>query len=395
MSPRALLAVVLASAAVALARPAAAEEVLLASGTRYDATEVVLVGEAQVRFTFRVGSGTATVTMPWERLDPWSAFALRAARTASGDARGQAALARFALERGLPQEATRRWEKAAALDPALAAERDAGLVAVRDAGLLAALDAAALDVKRGRGDLALGKARDVLAKATPGSVPAQRATSLVELAESVAARDAARRAAAERERADAAEKARSETLSAALARSDRFVRSAVEQRERAADPQVSASSAVAALERAETALREARQSLEVALEAAGDRRPEVEPRDREAFALLLATHVDLADLYRQERRFDRARDRLRAAMVLAPDDVRAREVRDLLERDLREPPPRPDPWDDPYVPAFRSVWVGGPFLSSPVVVGRPYGGPYRHRFVGGYSGSGWSFRLRW
>jgi tetratricopeptide (TPR) repeat protein len=388
------MAVLSAILALAAARPAAAEEVLLSSGTRYDATEISLVGDAQVRFTFRVGGGTATVAMPWEKLDPWSAFSIRATRTKADDARGQLSLAKFAMERGLYKEAARRYEKAAALDPTLSAERDAGLVAVRDAQLVAALDAAMLDVKRGRGDLALAKAKDVLAKATPGSLPAQRATSLVELSESVAARDAARRQAEERERAETAAKAIAETLNAVIARSDKFVRSAIEQRDKAADPNLRAANAIGFLEQAETALREARRSLKSGFEAVGDRRPELEARDDEAFALLVATHVDLADLYRQERRFDRARDRLRAATLLDPDDVRAREVRDLVEQDLRTPPPR-DPYDDPYVPSFSTTWYGGPYLSSPVVVGRPSCWGCGPRIVGGYRSGGWSFRYRW
>src|SRR5262245_22820945 len=204
-----------ALAAVAFALPAAAESVTLTSGTTYDASEVT-VAEGHVRFTFKVGGGTATVTMPWERLDPWSALAIRAARAKPGDGRAQLALGRFALDRGLVKEAERRFRKAAEIDPSLVADRDAALAGVRDAELVAVLDSAAKDLKEGRADVALTKAKGVRSKAAPDSLPYERATSIVDLASSVAERDFARRQAEEAERAAAQAKAVEETLTLAL-----------------------------------------------------------------------------------------------------------------------------------------------------------------------------------
>ncbi len=393
MSPRALaslLAAAIVAAAGAFAPSAAAEEVVFASGARYQATDVQILDGGQVRVTYRIAGGSATLTVPWDRLDPWSALAIRSARVDPKDAKGQAALGRFALERGLFVEATRRFRKAADLDPALAAERDAGLADVRDAQLSATLDGALADLRRGRGDLALSTAKDVLRGAAAGTGVQQRAQSLVDLASSVAERDRARKDAEEKAHAAAVAAAEKAAFESGLARADKALADARTQRGRAADANVSASEATDALERAEALFREGRRLLAAMLPGAGARRSEVEARERDALSFLIATHLDLADLYRQVRRFDRARDRIRAVLVLDPDNVRAREIRDLVEADLHAPPPIP--YDDPYPPPIVVI----PSILSPTIVTPrvPPCDPFSSLGFG-YRSRHWNFFFRW
>src|SRR5947207_7221878 len=84
---------VIASVAAAVAPQAAAEEIRLVSGTRYEASDVEILpgsklGTGDVRFHFTAGVGGATVTLPFDRIDPGSLFGLILVRTKPGDAKG-------------------------------------------------------------------------------------------------------------------------------------------------------------------------------------------------------------------------------------------------------------------------------------------------------------------
>jgi|GEM_PF-6977867 len=367
--------------AVALAPVARAEEVVLRSGTRYDATHVQLLpgtapGTGRVRFSFAVGAGRGTVELPYERLDPVNLFGLAISRTDPKDPRGQLALAQFARDRGLLGEAEARYRRAATLDPALVAERDAGLLAVRTQRAEAALLVAEAEVKRGRSDLALPRIDEVLTDAPVGSPLAERAAGLRTLAAKVVERDRARRAAEDAARSAAATDAAAARLASSLARAEDAVAGAAKERARVADPNLPVAAAQKSLELAETRLREARRQLSVARSVAGARGDDVEARDREAFALLVATQLDLAEIHRQGRRFDRARDYLRAAQVLDPENPRIKEIHDRVDQDLRTPPQEEPAPVSPY-------WWYGPFA--------PWPGS------GGYGGvrTGGSYRGRW
>jgi tetratricopeptide (TPR) repeat protein len=362
--------------AAALAPSALAEEVVLRSGTRYDATNVVLLpgeppGTGRVRFSFAIGAGRGTVELPYDRLDPVNLYGLAIARTDPKDPRGQLALAQFARDRGLLGEAETRYRRAAAMDPALVPDRDAGLAAVATQRAEAALLAAEAEVKRGRSDLALPRIEEVLATAPAGSSIAERARGLRALASKVVQRDLARRAAEDAARAAAAADAAAATLASSLHRADQALEGAAKERARVADPNLSAATAQQALETAETRLREARRQLALARSVAGAPRDDVEARDRDAFALLVATDLDLAELHRQGRRFDRARDYLRAAQVLDPENPRIKEIHDRIEQDLRTPPPQePEPRPSPW-------WYGPGTPYGPYVPYAPYRAPSR------------------
>jgi hypothetical protein len=373
---RLLSRVALAAAAfVAGGLPAFAEEVVLASGARYDARDVALTAK-DVTFTFTADGGRATLTLPLERIAPESRISLLLARIDPKDGKAQLRVARTALEIGLPGVAAARFRRAAELDPSLAAERDAGLAAIRDAGLARDLDAAEELVKRGRNDLALEKAKDVAARAEAGSELRARAESLGGLAAKLADRDRER---AKRE-AEAAAAAQAEADAAAVAdaltRADKAVQNGLGQRAKAADPDVSASEATHALEAAEASFKEARRLLAVARSRSGVPLAEVETRDARIVTLVVATHLDLAELFRQDRRFDKARDLARAALVLDPASDRANGVVARIEADLRAPPlvePAYDPfgtgflvesWPYPYVRRWSAPSCGcGPWPS--------------------------------
>jgi len=351
---------------------ARAEDVVTTSGTRYDAREVAFLegagaAEGKVRFTYVVGGGSVTLELPMSRIDPWSLLALRAARLPQRDGRAQLELARFALAHGLPAEAERRFRRAAELDAGLAPERDAGLRDVKDAGFARALAQAEVDLKRGRSDLALVAANDVTVKADPAGALVGRARALSELATRMLETDRARLEAEAKARAEAAEAARVAAFTSSLARADQAILGGLSERGKASDPKLSASDATKALEAAESRLREGRRLLAAARPSAGASVADVDGRDKEALAALVATELDLADLYRQQRRFDRARDYLRAVQVLDPDNTRIKEIRELVERDLAAPPPQDPPPYDPFVSGvvFDGTYYGGTYFGSP------------------------------
>jgi hypothetical protein len=381
-------------AAAAFAPAASAEEVVLRSGARYEAKTVEILpgataGEGNVRFSFVMGKGGGTMTVPFDRLEPRNLFGLVLSRTGASDAKGQLALARFALARGLFAEAEDRFRRAATLDATLVPDRDAGLAAIRAARNQQALAAAESDLKRGRSDLALGKAQDVLARSEPGSDVAARAAGIVDLATRVLERDKKRLAEQAAVAAAAAQAAQGAAFDSAIARADAAILAGVKERAKVADPGLSAAGATRALEVAEARIREGRRLLQGAFANAGERLADVEARDKEALELLVATDLDLADLHRQARRFDRARDFLRAAQALEPANPRVREIRDLIEQDLRTPPPYyPDPDEVPSVLYYPSFGTTIPYSY-------PYGSIRRSGYSSFHGYGRWGDHFRW
>ena len=309
-----------------------------------------------------------TLELAMSRIDPWSLLALKSARTPSKDGRGTLELARFALAHGLPAEAARRFRRAAELDATLAPDRDAGLRAVRDAEL-------AKDLGAGRARPEAGpqrpRARDRRRRRREGRSgrPARRARDGARRAGGAHARHRPRSAARSRRRRARTRRRppRRPHSSAGSRAPTRTIRGAIAERAKAGDAALPASNALRALESAEAQFREGRRVLASTRVNAGTRTAEVDGRDKEALALLVATQLDLADLYRQQRRFERARDYLRAAQVLDPENVRIREIRELVERDLAAPPPYEPP---PYDP-FTSTVLGRDVLRGHLVRRRP------------------------
>ena len=402
LGTRAFLSAAAFAASAAFASPARAEEIVLVSGTTYDARDVALL-DKDVRFTFSVGGGHATVVVPMDRVDARSLLGLFIARTVSNDGAGQLRIARFALARGLLAEAATRFRRAATIDPALAKDRDEGLASIADAETEIVLKSAEQSVRMGRNDLAAPKAREALSRAAVGSPLALRAAGILDLSLRLADHDRERAKADAEARAAAEEAAEQAAFEGALASADKAATGALARRAKAADPTVSASEALRQLESAETGLRDARRSLATARPLAGARVAEVDKRDGDALVLLVATHLDLADLYRQQRRFDKARDRVRAALVLDPQSVRAQQTQDRIEQDLRTPPPVPyDPFDTPYyAPSFvYSETYGFPYARRVVTPYAPYApcSPYRGCSPGfsfGWHSSSLGFFFRW
>ena len=410
-----VLIVSVGAAATALAPRACAEDVVLISGARYDArnlewTEGTSVAEGRVKFTYAVGGGSVTLEFPMSRIDPWSLLSLKSARTPSKDGKGQLDLAKFALAHGLSPEAARRFRRAAELDVTLVPDRDAGLRAVEDVGLARELAQAERDLKRGRSDLALATADAVAAKADPAGGLVDRAKTLSGLAARMLETDRVRLAAESKARAEAAALAEAQAFASGLARADKSIRGALADRAHAGDATLSASEATKTLESAEAQLREGRRVLAATRSSAGDRIAEIDGREKEALPLLVATQLDLADLYRQQRRFDKARDYLRAAQVLDPDNARVKEIRELVERDLNAPPPqdeRPDPFSSGYYGGGLSTgtYYGGayyPGLGSPCPCPTPYVRPipyvtpgFRSGFGYRWNHGGFSFHFGW
>ncbi len=400
----ALVGLFLLTGLVALAPRARAEDVVLRSGAHYNAsavewTEGTAAAEGRVKFTYAVGGGSVTLEFPMSRVDPWSLLSLKSARTPAKDGKGSLELAKFALSQGLPAEAARRFRKAAELDATLVPDRDAGLRAIRDLELSKELVGAERDLKRGRSDLAFATANDVASKADPEGGLVDRARTLADLASRMLDTDRARLAAESKARAEAAAAAEAQAFASGLVRADKAIRGALTDRARAGDATLSASEATKALESAEAQLREGRRVLAATRPSAGDKLAEIDGRDKEVLPLLVATQLDLADLYRQQRKFDRARDFLRAAQVLDPDNVRIREIRELVERDLNAPPPQDEPLD-----VFSSGYYGGGFstgtyyggsyypgFASPCPCPTPYGRPRAYVTPGYRSGSGYGY----
>ena len=361
---------------------ARAEDVVTVSGARYAAHDVVLLDDG-VRFTFEVGAGRATLTLPFDRISGQNLLDLLAARAPSHDGQAQLRVAKVALARGLLPAAAARFRRAAQVDPSLAGERDLGLAAVQDAETAAILAEAETEVRRGRNDLALDKARRAVERTVEGSPLRARALGIVDLAGRLADRDRERVAKAAADKTAKQQAAEVAAFEASLRGAEKAIGAALGHRGRAADPDVSATQARQSLELADTQIREARRLLGVARDNPAARLPEVDARDRDAVGLLIANHLDLADLYRAERRFDKARDRVRAVLVMDPQNARAQTTSDRIEQDARVPVPPPyDP--DGYFAGYDSGYSlgyalpGVPYVRryTNVVSPYPYVSPY-------------------
>jgi tetratricopeptide (TPR) repeat protein len=388
MTPRAvLISVALLAAGLSASEGARAEEVVLASGPRYDAVDVEFVGES-VRFTYLVGTGRATVTIPKERLQPRNLFHLILARTAR-DPQAQLALGWQALALGLLPDAAHRFHEAAKRDPALAPERDRGLRAIEDRKLEAVLASAEADLRRGRFETGLAKVAEVKSRALPGSDLVRRADGLAELSKRIDEAEGRRIADEATAKAKAFVDAQGAALDAAFARADKAILSAIERRDRVAKPGLSSSRVQSELDAAETLLREGRRILASVADVAGPRGPEVDARDAEALPLLVATHLDLSDLHRVRRRFPSAREHVRAALVLDPQNVRAIEAQRLIEEAARPLPEPygPEPFDGTYGWGYGTY---GRALFWPVHRPRSHV-TYRPRSGFSTGGTGWRF----
>ena len=389
---RALSLAALAAASLALlafAPAAAAEEIVLASGARYDAQEIRIL-EHDVRFTVVLGEGRATMALPFERIDGDSLVGLMAARLDPRLGATHLRLARVALDRGLLGIAAHRFRRAAIVDPALAPERDAGLLAVRDAETALLLDAAERAIKQGRNDLAADKAREAFGRAEAGTSLSQRARTIADLAGATAERDRLRAQAKETALAQAQAAATAAAYGDARGKARKHFDAALLERGKAADPDAGPSVVRRALESAETNLRDARRWLAAARDRDPSRATEVDEDDRTAFDLLVATHVDLAEAYRLDGAFDKARDRVRAALVLDPQNTRATATLGRIETDLH-PVPEPAPYYGPYAPTYGPT-IGYAYPGVPYV--RGWVGPAStfHYGVGGYGIGGFGIR---
>lgn len=405
--------VALLGSALAFSPAARAEGIVLVSGTTYDAHDVTML-DKDVRFSYSVGGGHATVVVPFERIDARNLVGLLTVRANAADGKAQLAIARVALSRGLLPEAAARFRRAALLDPALAPARDEGLAAIGDAETDALLKSAEQDVRLGRTDLAGPKAKEAAARAKPGSPLALRAAGILDLATRLADRDRERAKARILAQEQAAIDAAQANLDANVSAADTSILSAVAKRAKAADPGLSAAEAIRQLEAADVLLRDGRRSLSNARPLAGEHVQEIDKRDADALSILVANHLDLADLYRQGGRFDRARDRVRSALLLDPQNTRAQQTTDRIEADLHAPPQQA-PYDPfygggGYAPLIYSETYGSGFglgCGYGARVVSPYGracGGYRGyggcRSCGssgafGYRSSNWGFAFHW
>ena len=116
MKPTRSLPAGLVLLALALPGLASAEDIVLATGTRYDATDVKLLPDAagtggSVQFAFRAQAGRGLVTLPYDRIEAHSLFDLAVARADASDPKAQLGLARLALARGLLGESTYRFRR--------------------------------------------------------------------------------------------------------------------------------------------------------------------------------------------------------------------------------------------------------------------------------------------
>ena len=377
-APPVLAGLVLA-AGVWSSPPASAEEVVTATGTHYDARDVVLL-EDGVRFTFDVGVGRATLTLPFDRISGQNLLDLMAARAPSHDGQAQLRVAKVALARGLLPAAAARFRRAAQVDPSLAGERDLGVAAVPDAETAAILVQAEAEVRRGRNDLAVDQAKRAIERSSEGSPLRAKAEGLLDLAGRLADRDRERAARAAAEKTAKAQAAERSAFEATLRAADHAIAAALGHRTRAADPDVSAPQARQSLELADAQIREARRLLTVARDNPAAHPGEVDARERDAAGLLMANHLDLADLYRVERRFDKARDRVRAVLVMDPQNSRAQTTSDRIEQDARVPV-QPTYEPEPFYGVSYGVYGGGYASSYGVGYGTGYGG-YGRTYLG-------------
>ncbi len=384
---------------VATALPARAERIHLKGGRVLDVDELEIKAKA-VNVTIRKDGGTARVDLPFERLEPKALLALidRHTDPQSGSARMMSA--RLALRLGMRAEATERFEQAAALDPALAEEGKAALAALAKREAADALSGLEKLLRAG------GDPRAVITRAA--ALLEGLGASRFEAGELLRISTIARLAQMRFEQQvtdpaaglvpepggplpepkpdapqqpqpdpDAKPAPLSETAQRVLAELDK----ARHARDRAADPALSLERAVRYLETAARVLLDGRRALQQDPKAFGAETDDVYAT---LHALLVATYLDLADLYRQQGRYDDARAMLRSALILDPGNEEAREQRQLIEEGIRQ---EAREFEEPRGVAFYRItpWGIGPFFRPHYPLGYGFGHHYGHP-CGGYGG---------
>lgn len=338
--------------ACALAPAAAAETVRLADGKALE-VESVAFRDDHIEVAMQRDGGTARIVLRFEKLDAADILPLWDRLHDHEDAAAILASADLALRLGLHGEAANRFEVASRLNPDLMPQRDAGLARIRALEADAAVADVEHRVREGQ-DLrgAVTLARALLEDSPTDALPEKqrrRIEALAALAEKLAAREAAREAKAAGpvpeptsdpappapQDAAPVEPAADGALAAIRHRIGAFVVRADLARESAASVTITNRQSIRHLETAADAyllarrmVREAPAHLAEALALIGD----------DLRLALVTTYLDLADLYRQEGRFDEARARVRAALILDPGNEHAWEQRRLIEDDLRSPP---------------------------------------------------------
>jgi tetratricopeptide (TPR) repeat protein len=328
------------------------------------------------------------VDLPFERLDPRGLLEIHD-RHGAQDALSRLRTARLALELDLRVEAALRFVQAAELDAALAGERDAGLAAIRAREAADAMLAVEERLRAG------GDPRTVLTLTTAllegprreglSAAQVRRVEVLAGLARRLVQRAQQQQAAAAAQPpavapvnlavppglpADVAEGVAAEEARAR------------EARDAAADPKVGARRALRHLEEAARALLAAKRTLHGVPAALADAAAPALERLRD---LLVATYLDQADILRQVGRFDDARARVRAALILDPGNEDGLAQRKLIEDDLRR-----GPYDEyrPGVEIYDLRWHPGFGYVRTLPYGRGgyYGSHRPHRHVHGHGG---------
>ena len=335
---RGLAVAVVALLALALkATPAHAERIVLRNGYALDASDVSLTTDG-VRATLRRGGGTVRVTYAYGRIEPLSLMRLLERHADPEDAAARLRMARAALEAGLYEEAVDLHEQAAELDPALGVLRDKALATVRARRVAEAMADIERLLREGEDPRdAATLAGALLVGPLGGSlrpVERQRVRTLARLAQRMVERQAAAANAGAAQPAGPLPAQPSAGPPAPVDRLAALEAKARAARERAADPSLDDARALRHLEQAAVALLDARrllQSLPTQIVTSLGDRPEA------LFELLLATWLDIADIYRLARWFDEAHTRIRAVLILDPGNPGALELRRLVQADLVGP----------------------------------------------------------
>ncbi len=405
---RTMAAAALVLALLAALPPSAeAETVRLRSGKTLEAASVVFL-PGKIEATLSREGGTARILL---RLDQLAADDLLPLWDRTHDPKDAAAMlagADFALALSQRAEAARRFERAAQLDASLASRREDGLRRLRALETADALRDLERRIRRGsdaRGAVILAEALlEEPQVATLRPAQARRARVLGELARRLVARDDARTAAALAPAAPpfsvpvfpaalpdpkpdpqpvakpaVPAAAAGAPLKAIQERVAGFAKRASDAREAAADPSVRPRRALELLRRAGDAYLLARRLVREAPAAYGEALGELGEDLRLA---LVTTYLDLADLYRQEARYEAARAHVRAALILDPGNAEAWSQRRLIEDDLER---ATTPVNEGYRPAFETFYTSpSPFYGY----GYGYGYSSRALRYGGYRSYG-------
>ncbi len=375
------------------ASAAQAETVRRKDGKVLDVAGVTFQGE-RVQVVVEQDGRPVRVVLRLDQLDPADVLPLWDRTHSHEDAAAVLASADLAMRLGLHAEAAGRYEVAFRLDPTLRAKRDAGLARIRAIEADAALRDVEVRERAGR-DLrgAAAIARALLADAALPDATRRRMETLARLAVKLAERADARAAQQQADAADAAAPTPAPTpeaaappappppqaggaLAAIRQRLGAFVHRADLAREAAAAVTITNRQAIRHLETAADAyllarrlVREAPAALTLDLAQIGD----------DLRLALVTTYLDLADLYRIEARYDEARARVRAALILDPGNEHAWDQRRLIEDDLRNPPL---PLEEPLRPAVEFFyWSPSPHYGVPSFGYRPGWHRYRPRPV--------------